>query len=147
MPEEQAFLGRGWGFPPTFQKNSGTVRMSSDVEDIEESLSILLSTSVGERVMQPKYGCDMDQLLFEPLDTTLQAYMEDLIRTAILYFESRILLDAVILEPDPHEGIIYINIHYTVAATNTRYNFVYPFYKEGGIDIPQRMIGPTGHGQ
>ena len=75
--------------------------MTSDEEDIRSSLRILLTTDVGERVMQPRYGCNLHRLVFEPLDTTLQAYMKDLIRTAILYFEPRIILNDVILTPEP----------------------------------------------
>ena len=98
MAADRSFLGIGWDFPPTFDRSAGGVRMISDEPDIGSSLEILLSTDVGERVMQPRYGCDMHRLLFEPLDTTLRAYMKDLIWTAILYFEPRIILDDVILE-------------------------------------------------
>lgn len=135
MADNRSFLGTGWGFPPTFRRSTGGVDMLSAEADIQSSLEILLSTRVGERVMQPKYGCNMDRLLFEPLDTTLQAYMKDLIRTAILYFEPRIILNDVVLEPEVLEGRILIKIDYTVATTNTRNNFVYPFYVEEGVEI------------
>lgn len=134
MAEQRSFLGTGWGFPPTFRRGTRGVDMTSDEDDIRSSLEILLSTEVGERVMQPRYGCNLDRLLFEPVDTTLQAYMKDLIRTAILYFESRIILDDVTLEPQPEEGRIDINIDYTIASTNTRNNLVYPFYVNEGIE-------------
>lgn len=129
MTEQRSFLGTGWGFPPTFTRSRRGVEMTSDADDIRASLAILLSTEVGSRVMQPKYGCDLHRLVFEPLDTTLQAYMQDLIRTAILYFENRIILTEVVLEPEPAEGRIRIRIEYTIARTNTRENFVYPFYQ------------------
>ncbi len=135
MDEHQSFLGTGWGFPPTFHRSARAVEMVSDEKDIESSLAILLSTDVGERVMQPRYGCNLHRLLFEPLDTSLQAYMKDLIKTAILYFEPRIILNDVMLEPDPEEGRILITVDYTVATTNTRNNFVFPFYKQEGTEI------------
>ena len=135
MAADRSFLGIGWDFPPTFDRSAGGVRMISDEPDIGSSLEILLSTDVGERVMQPRYGCDMHRLLFEPLDTTLRAYMKDLIWTAILYFEPRIILDDVILEPEPLEGRVVIEIRYTIAGTNTRNNFVYPFYIEEGRQV------------
>ena len=135
MAEERSFIGKGWSFPPTFARSTRRVEMFTDAEDIRSSLEILLSTSIGERVMQPRYGCDMHRLVFEPLDTTLQAYMKDLIKTAILYFEPRIILDDVRLEPEPEEGRILIHIVYTIAKTNTRFNYVYPFYKNEGTDI------------
>ncbi|GAB5381058.1 MAG: GPW/gp25 family protein [Aliiglaciecola sp.] len=135
MAAEYSFLGKGWGFPPTFNKSAKSIDMLSDEEDIASSLEILLSTDVGERVMQPKYGCNLHKLLFEPVDTGLQAYIKDLIKTAILYFEPRIILIDVVLIPQPLEGRIDIDIQYKVATTNTRNNFVYPFYLEEGTEI------------
>ncbi len=135
MMDERSFLGTGWGFPPGFSRGSGGVSMTSEEEDIRASLAILLSTRVGERVMQPKYGCNLERLLFEPLDTGLQTYMKDLIRTAILYFEPRILLEELALELHQDEGRVDILLRYRVAATNTRHNFVYPFYLEEGTDL------------
>ena len=133
MIDQTSFLGKGWGFPPTFSKATKSVSMSEEEQDIQESLHILLTTRVGERVMLPKYGCNMDRLLFEPLNTTLQTYMEDLVKTAILYFEPRIKLNKITLTPKSEEGMIEIEVIYTVKTTNSRFNFVYPFYLEEGI--------------
>ena len=139
MPESYPFLGRGWSFPPTFHQHGEHVEMTEGVDDIQRSLEILLATGVGERVMQPRYGCAMDRLLFEPIDTALRAYMKDLVRTAVLYFEPRIILDDLALVPVPEAGRIDVTLTYTVAATNTRYNFVYPFYLNEGIEIPASL--------
>lgn len=133
--EDRSFLGTGWSFPPTFTDGGARLHMTSDEEDIRKSLEILLTTRIGERIMQPKYGCNTERLLFEPLDTTLQTYMQDLIKTAILYFEPRINLDKIELIPEPNEGRITIMVEYTIKGTNSRYNFVYPFYIEEGINI------------
>lgn len=136
MADQSSFLGTGWGFPPTFSRGAGGVEMIADESDIRSSLEVLLSTAVGERVMQSKYGCNLDRLVFEPLDTALQAYMKDLIRTSILYFEPRIILNKVSLTPVINSGRIDIQIDYTVAATNTRNNFVYPFYRDEAAGGP-----------
>src|SRR4051812_25318069 len=84
------FLGRGWSFPPEFNVETKGVAMTERVDDIQKSLQILLSTRIGERIMQPKYGCNMDELLFESLDTSTKTIIIDKIQTAILYFEPRI---------------------------------------------------------
>jgi len=132
-----SFFGTGWDFPPTFLKGKNGVLMTSDQEDIEKSLHILLTTGIGERIMQPRYGCNMDRLLFEPLDTTMQAYMEDIVRTAVLYFEPRIILNSVVLVPLTQEGRIDIMVDYLITGNNSRYNFVYPYFlDEGASDKP-----------
>ena len=126
----KSFLGSGWGFPPTFSKKAAEVGMLSDQEDIQSSLEILLTTRPGERVMRPDYGCNLDELVFEPLTTTFKTYIKDLIATAILYYEPRIEVNSIDLDDTGElEGRILISIDYTVNATNTRFNFVYPFYK------------------
>ncbi len=126
----KSYLGTGWGFPPEFNKSANRVEMLSDAEDIRSSLEILLTTRQGERVMRPDYGCNLDELVFEPLTTTFKTYITDLIRTAILYHEPRIQLNKVEMDDTGElEGKIVITVDYTIRATNSRFNFVFPFYK------------------
>ena len=130
------FLGRGWSFPPTFTITSQSVEMTEKVDDIYKSLEILLSTRVGERVMQPKYGCNLDELIFESLDTATKTIIIDKIKTAILYFEPRIDAKKIELNTDNElEGIIVLEIEYVVRATNSRFNFVYPYYRNEGTEL------------
>ena len=129
MAEENgSFLGRGWAFPPAFDRHSGETAMAEDETDIRQSLQILLSTQVGERILQPRYGCDLRRYVFEPLDATLKTYLFELVRDAILYFEPRIVAESIELETDALEGRLDIIVHYHIPSTNTRNNLVYPFY-------------------
>lgn len=124
-----SFLGQGWSFPPEFHRESGGVVMRTGVRDIEESLRILLGTAEGERFLNPEYGLDLHPLLFEPLSTTLLTLMKDRIKTTLLIQEPRITLLNVDIDTSAQfEGCIHINLEYTVRATNSRYNLVYPFY-------------------
>ena len=132
----KSFLGTGWSFPPQFDNEGGSVDMLSDGEDIRSSLEILLSTRPGERVMLPNYGCNLDELLFEPLTTTMKTYMKDLIQTAILYHEPRIAVDKIeLIDTGEMEGRILINIEYTIRSTNSRFNYVFPFYIQEGTEV------------
>lgn len=131
-----SFLGTGWSFPPTFNTSAATVEMTSDELDIQKSLEILLSTRKGERVMEPEYGCNLDDMLFEPMTTTFKTFMRETIKTAILYYEARIDLNAVNIDDSREtEGVIAIALDYTVRTTNSRFNFVYPFYKKEGTEL------------
>ena len=133
---DYSFLGRGWSFPPAFDANFVGVSMLEQEADIASSLEILLSTRQGERVMLPQYGCNLDELLFENLDTRMKTLIADKIESAILYHESRITLENVDLtETDSLEGIVLIEIIYRVKTTNSRFNFVYPYYRLQGTDI------------
>jgi phage baseplate assembly protein W len=130
------FLGRGWSFPPTFNRNLPGVEMLAEEADILSSLEILLTTAPGERVLQPEYGCDMEELVFENVDTTTKTLVADKIENAILYFEPRIDLETVRLDDSREwEGVILIEIVFRVRTTNSRFNFVFPFYKNEGTDL------------
>ncbi|TPN83948.1 GPW/gp25 family protein [Aquimarina algicola] len=132
MNSSKEYLGTGWSFPPAFEKKSKTVTMVSAEKDIEQSLEILLSTSLGERVMQADYGCNLKDYQFESLDSSLIGFLKDLVERSILYYEPRIKLERVdITEADAFElieGLLKITVHYEIEGTNTRYNYVYDFY-------------------
>ena len=133
---ERSFIGRGWSFPPAFYPSRAGVEMLEQEADIASSLEILLSTTQGERVMLPQYGCNLDELLFESLDTRMKTLMADKVESAILYHEPRIELEKVQLDDSRElEGVVLIEIVYRVKATNSRFNFVYPYYKLEGTDI------------
>lgn len=139
MFEDRSFLGRGWSFPPEFSATSGEVILVEAEEDINQSLQILLSTSLGERIMQPEYGCNLVDYQFEPLNATTIGFLRDLVATAILYYEPRIQLDGVTITQDNGqeaiEGRVEIGVDYIIRSTNSRYNFVYDFYLKEGIPI------------
>ncbi len=136
MEQYKSFLGKGWGFPPEFQKSTKAVKMLEGEPDIESSLEILLTTRLGERIMVPGYGCNLDELLFKPLNLTLKTYVIDLIKKAILYHEPRIDVNRIGIDPiNEAAGELLINIDYTVRSTNSRKNMVFPFYKAEGSEI------------
>ena len=124
------FLGTGWSFPPRFSKIKKGVELVAGEDDIRESLKILLATQVGERFLQPKYGCNLDELIFEPLNTTVRTYIRGLVKQAILIYEPRIELEDVVIEAlDEPAGKIELVVYYQVRATNSRNNLVFPFYQ------------------
>ncbi len=129
MTSEQSFLGTGWSFPPSFSSGGAEVATVSGEADIHQSLQILLSTRLGERVMQEDYGCDLSDILFEEIDQGLVNSLNSLISDAILYHEPRIKLDNLDVSEDKKQaGLLLISLEYTVRSTNSRFNMVYPFY-------------------
>ncbi len=110
--------------------------MLEEEADVTSSLEILLGTMRGERIMLPLYGCGMEELVFESLDTRIKTLMIDKIESAILYHEPRVLVERVQLDDSNElEGVVLISVTYKVKTTNSRFNFVYPFYRQEGTDI------------
>jgi len=135
-----SFLGTGWSFPPTFDKSMRHVQLVSDEEDIKQSIHIILSTEPGERFMQPAFGCGLRKFVFEKLDSTFIAGINHAIYHALLNFEPRInFIDAVVINREDADGILLIEINYTIIITNTRHNIVFPFYILEGTNISQDL--------
>lgn len=139
------FLGRGWSFPTRFDPVKAQVDMVERSEDIHESLRILFMTRKGERVMHPDYGCGLHELVFEPMDSETEARIEQEIRRAILFFEPRIEVEAIVVETtDWLEGKLGINLEYRIRATNNRQNVVFPFYINEGTLLSGAPTDPRG---
>lgn len=130
--EYNSFLGRGWAFPPTFNASASSVELVQDIDDIRQSLHILLSTTPGERVMQPDYGCDLHKYIFEHLNSTTIGYIKERVLHAILYYEPRIVVEKIEVSEegsqDLLEGKFVIMIEFSIPGTNSRFNYVYDFY-------------------
>jgi phage baseplate assembly protein W len=131
------FLGQGWAFPPAFIKGTNTVALVKAEEDIKQSLNIILSTTLGERVMRSNFGANLMNQVFEPMDATFQPTVERIIRQAIVRFEPRINLDGVEVEIDDLEGKVNLIITFTIVSNNTRSNIVYPYYLTEGTNVSQ----------
>ena len=96
--------------------------------------------------MMPWFGCNLDELIYENLDTRIKTLVADKIESAILYHEPRIRLEKVAIEKsDVNEGILIISIEYTIKTTNSRFNLVYPYYIQEGTDIDMAItVNPLG---
>lgn len=129
MKKEKTFLGQGWAFPPDFSWETKGAKMVEGEDDIRESLLILFSTQLGERVLQHEYGCNLQSLVFERFDSTSVTFLKDTIETAIIYHEPRIKLVKISASDTiTKEGTILFDISYIIRSTNTRTNLIYPFY-------------------
>ncbi|MEO6126539.1 MAG: GPW/gp25 family protein [Ilumatobacteraceae bacterium] len=122
------FIGRGISFPMRVDQ-SGALSLTSGADDIDASLRMVLITAPGERLMRPKFGCRIWDLLFEPVNANTIGLMAEAVRDAVSQWEPRVLLDDVQIDPDPRDhSRVLINLKYRVRLTNDRRNLVYPFY-------------------
>jgi uncharacterized protein len=128
----QAFLGVGWSFPPAAAP-AGDVAVAEYEEDVRQAVRIVLDTTPGERVMRPTFGAGLRDLVFEPLNTTTMALARHRVEVALATWEPRIDVREVSVQAVSAASRMDITVSYTVRATNTFYNLVYPFYlAEGG---------------
>ena len=122
------FVGAGWRFP-ILPDASGSLGYVSGDANVEQSLRILLLTSLGERVMRADFGCKAQRLVFAPGSVQYLGLLETTIREAVRDWEPRVELEVVRVEVIPSdETRVIVSISYRVRPTNTRNNLVFPFY-------------------
>ncbi len=123
-----SFLGTGPSFPLALDEN-GQIAMASDEAKIRQSLWNILTTAQGERVMRADFGCGIHELVFQTMSDTMLGRVADQVSSALARWEPRIDLLAVSVTPDETEpNRLLIAIDYSIRATNSRQNLVYPFY-------------------
>ncbi len=131
-----SWIGRGWAFPPQFDLETRGAGMVSGSDDIQQSLVILFSTSPGERLMNPAYGCNLRSQVFENVSEPNITLIQDAIERAVLLFERRVQLNGVEVDADgAPDGVVWIRLDYTIRSTNSPGNLVYPFFlQDAGVD-------------
>lgn len=122
------FVGRGWAFPLRVGATGG-IGMVEREQEIEEAIRIVLGTAPGERPMRPEFGCGIHEYVFAPGDGATAGRIAYEVRSALQRWEPRIEVSDVVIAFDTvEEGVLYIDVHYTLRATNDRRNLVFPFY-------------------
>ena len=125
------FIGKGWSFPPHFNKGLGEVEMVSGKEEIEQSLKILFSTNLHERLFHPTFGCSLRDFLFAANSRATVLRIQNMISATIRDFEPRIILNKTEVDTENMmDGYFSIHIDYTIRATNMRHNMIHPHYFE-----------------
>src|SRR6516165_5195149 len=127
-------LGAGWYFPIAYEgldratKGYAKLALATDELSVRQSIEIILSTSKGERVMRPDFGCDLDKLLFAPNNGATRALAEFEVTEALRTWEPRIeVLDVSVRAGGDNGEQLLIDIDYRVRSTDNRFNLVYPF--------------------
>lgn len=126
MPRE--IVGRGWAFPPQVSQQGGIV-LTNERNEIDQAIHVILSTSPGQRVMRPEFGCRLQELVFSPNNSLTAAQARRFVEEALGMWEPRIIVTRVEVRPHPNQdNCLQIEIEYEVKPTHDRRSLVYPFY-------------------
>lgn len=109
--------------------NTGGIAMVEEEQAVRQAILLLLTTTPGERVMRPTYGCDLKKLLFSPNDTTTHGLAIHYVRQAIQRWESRIDIIQLDAGSDPSDaGRINIVLDYRTRRTGRLNTLTLPVY-------------------
>jgi uncharacterized protein len=121
-------IGQGWTFPPKIDPQ-GRISLTNESNELDQSIQIILTTSPGQRVMRPTFGCRLQELVFAPNNSQAAAQARRYVEEALGMWEPRIRLLNVSVGPDPDDAArLLIIIEYEVKATHDRRSLVHPFY-------------------
>ncbi|GAA3284440.1 GPW/gp25 family protein [Dactylosporangium vinaceum] len=112
--------GYGGGTGPAVTA-AGALSMVEGDAAVRQALLLLLTTTPGERLMRPEYGCHLDRLLFAPNDQTTAGLAVHYVRQAILRWEPRADIVELDAAADPDIATrLNIRLRYRVRATAAR---------------------------
>lgn len=122
-------IGSGFGFPLQVGP-SGGIAMSSGEASIQEAIWLILGTVRGERQMRPRFGCGIQDYVFEANSPATHANVAHQVHQALTEWEQRV--DVLDVRVDAAgENVLLVRIDYRVRSTNALGNMVYPLYATG----------------
>ena len=111
------FFGRPDGLTVTA---TGSVSMVDGDECVRQALFMLLSTTPGERLLRPDYGCHLRRIVFAPNDQTTAGLAIHYVRQAVEYWEPRVEIVDLDAGPDPSdEARLIVMLRYRVRSSLT----------------------------
>jgi uncharacterized protein len=125
---DNSFVGTGWSWPVE-PDPTGAIALVSGTDELEQAMYLVLATSPGERPMRPEFGCRLQEYVFAPADASTAGLIAAEVRTALIRWEPRVVVDDVVVTADADEpSTLWIDVCYTVRSSNDRRNLVFPFY-------------------
>ena len=102
----------------TFKKHPVTddLVQVKDKAAIVQAITGLLLTRKGERPFQPDLGCDVQNVLFEPLDYASAGIIKKEIKETLLRYEPRISVDRILCDPDFDNNGYEVELQYTIVG-------------------------------
>ncbi|GEM_PF-63059 len=133
------FLGRGMKFPIQIDPATGRIQTADKAQSVKESIYLILMTRQGERLVNPSFGSRVDDYVFMDVSRTNLTMLRNNLTRTILSQEPRVSDVSIGVEPQLGEGRLIVNVDYTLAATNTRDNLVFPFYLDRQMNADDEL--------
>lgn len=89
-----------------------------DGESVINSIKNILTTTPGQKLLNPALGLDFRSYLFEPVNTTTSFFLGQFIYNNLGVQEPRVKLEAVTIESSPDENQYDIEISFSIPKLN-----------------------------
>lgn len=81
---------KGWKFPIDVDKSTGKILTVSDNDAVKQDIKMILQTQRGERKMRESYGANINQFMFETVDSAFVKNMSKRILDSIDLWEEHV---------------------------------------------------------
>jgi len=88
-------------------------------DQVKSNLVNLLLTDIGERVMNPTFGCDLKRFIFEGITDENTSLIIESVTNSINIFVPEVTVTNITIVPNTDYNLIDINIDYVLNISNT----------------------------
>jgi phage baseplate assembly protein W len=88
-------------------------------DQVKSNLVNLLLTDIGERVMNPTFGCDLKRFIFEGITDENTSLIIESVTNSINIFVPEVTVTNITIVPSTDYNLIDINIDYVLNISNT----------------------------
>ena len=90
-----------------------------DLNAVKNSIRNIFNTTPGEKILNPEFGLNLKQFLFEPMSDLVAMDIAGLIRSKLTFFEPRISVNYVNVYPMYDTSEYNIEISFSLPQLNT----------------------------
>lgn len=99
--------------------------------------------------MRPEFGCAIHDLVFAPVNEATAGRIQHEVYSSLDRWEPRIEVDDVEVTAGAEQGVLFIDVRYSIRGTNNPRSLVFPFYVIPSHEEPDASGdsgGPGGFG-
>jgi phage baseplate assembly protein W len=99
------------------------IKIAYDVEAVKNSLTSILSTYPGQRLLIPEFGVNIKRFLFSPVSETNALAIGELMNEAIEKWEPRVVIQSLNITPliDDHQYDISLDFYIPTLKTSANF--------------------------
>ena len=116
--------------PYCFDKLNGKTSILSNKNSINNCIGLLLTTSKGELLGDPGYGCRLLEYIHEPNDFVLQDILREEIVDSVSKYESRVYITEEDINVVSELNLVSIYINYYVKSSGEIGEFNFSLLRE-----------------
>ena len=110
----------------TIDETKRNVNTAKDIDAVENSIYNMFLFAKGERIINPEFGNNLYQFLYEPINNITAKRIGQAINDMFERWEPRVVIEELIVTPYEDENTYVVEINYVIPTLhNQLLNFTY----------------------